>query len=337
MSGQIKNNPPAIAIVGITSMLGGELLTLLGENGPTYSELRVFGDEDHAGEVYAVGSNEVVVTNIKDVSFDKIDVAIFVGGPAESEKLAPIAVEAGAIVIDTSISFRLSPEVPLVVSGVNSDIIKDEAKIIACPGAITAQILPVLNVLQREAGLKRTVVSTYQSVSGAGREATDELWSQVRAVFTQQEIQSELFPHQIAFNCIPQVGLMTESGITSEEHFIIAESQKILADDKLKMSVSAVRVPVFHSDAVSLNVELNKGITPETLIKLLEAEEGIRVYPAADDFPMHLSSAETDEVHVGRIRVDKSAKHALNLWLVSDNLRKGAAVNVLQILEQLLG
>jgi aspartate-semialdehyde dehydrogenase len=208
-------------------------------------------------------------------------------------------------------------------------------KIIANPNCSTIQLVPILNELHKLAGLKHVVVSTYQSVSGAGKAALDELWSQSIAVFNQQEMTHEAFQHQIAFNCIPQIDVFLDNGFTKEEYKIINESRKILGLPSLKITATAVRVPVFYGHAESVFIETEREISPEAFIRAAVKVPGIVVHAASEEYPMQLDVAGNDEVHVGRIRQDESVPYGLSLWIVADNVRKGAALNAVQIAERL--
>jgi aspartate-semialdehyde dehydrogenase len=226
--------------------------------------------------------------------------------------------------------------VPLVVPEVNLDKVTPSDKIIANPNCSTIQLVPVLKVIDRLAGLKHVVVSTYQSVSGAGRDALDELWGQTLAICNQQELPQEVFQHQIAFNCIPQIDVVMENGFTKEEFKIINESRKILDLPKLRITATAVRVPVFYSHAESVFIETERPLSEGDLAKELANQSGISVHSSFDEYPMQIDVAGTDEIHVGRVRRDPSVENGLSLWIVADNVRKGAALNAVQIVERLI-
>jgi aspartate-semialdehyde dehydrogenase len=231
----------------------------------------------------------------------------------------------------------MDPKVPLIIPEVNFTAFKKgEHRIIANPNCSTIQLVPVLKALEELAGLKHVVVSTYQSVSGAGKDALDELWGQTLAIFNQQEVQHEAFQHQIAFNCIPQIDIFLDDGFTKEEHKIINESRKILGLPNLRITATAVRVPVFYSHAESVFVETEREVTAGQLVQKLAVSEGIEVYPSNEEYPMQLETSGSDAIHVGRIRRDHSVPHGVSLWVVADNVRKGAAVNAVQIAERLL-
>lgn len=326
---------PVIAIAGATGLVGSEMLLVLEQLKIPFSEVRLLASEQSAGEVFKVGSEDVEVEVLDDGSFVGVDIALFATSAQLSEKFVPIAAEAGAFAIDNSSFFRMKEGIPLVVPEVNPHEVSEKTKIIANPNCSTIQLVPVLNEIHKAAGLKRVVVSTYQSVSGAGKDALDELWSQTLAIFNQREIEMTAFQHQIAFNCIPQIDVLMDNGYTKEEYKIINESRKILGIPDLKITATAVRVPVFHSHAESVAVETERPLSPSQLTELLKKAEGIEVY-TTPEYPMQLGAASTDTIHVGRIRRDESVENGLNLWIVADNVRKGAALNAVQIAKLLL-
>lgn len=330
------SHKPVIAVVGATGLVGSEMTVVLDQLHVPRAGVRLFASEDSVGEVYKVGDEEVVVELLSEHSFEEVDIALFATGAELSARFVPLAVQAGARAIDNSSHFRLQPDVPLVVPEVNPGAINSSTALIANPNCSTIQLVPVLNVIHQAAGLKRVVVSTYQSVSGAGKHALDELWAQTLAIFNQRELPMEIFEHQIAFNCIPQIDLILEDGYTKEEYKIMQESRKILSLPALPITATAVRVPVLYSHAESVNVETERELTPENLASLLAGQTGICVYPSPSDYPLQLKVAGTDEIHVGRIRRDKSVPFGLNLWIVADNVRKGAALNAVQIAQLLI-
>jgi aspartate-semialdehyde dehydrogenase len=324
---------PTIAIAGATGLVGGEMLACIEQRKIPFNTVRLLASKDSVGEVFRVGDSESVVELLNESSFEGVDFALFATDAALSAKFVPIAVEAGAIAIDNSSHFRMQEGIPLVVPEVNPNAI-GSSKIIANPNCSTIQLVPILQVFNQLAGLKRVVVSTYQSVAGAGKVALDELWSQTLSIFNQKEIVAEAFQHQIAFNCIPQIDVLRDDGYTKEEFKIINESRKILSIPNLRITATAVRVPVFHSHAESVNVELERALSIEQLISKL-TEHGIIVSPDSD-YPMQLTVAGTDDIYVGRLRYDQSVDHGFNFWVVADNIRKGAALNAVQIMELIL-
>ncbi len=325
---------PILAIVGATGLVGSEMLNIINDRKLPLGGVRLFASQDSAGEVYSALGEEVVVEVLDEDSFVGVDLALFATSAELSAKYAPIAAEAGAVVVDNSSFFRMREGIPLVVPEVNFDAIKPSDKIIANPNCSTIQLMPVLNAIHKAAGLERVVVSTYQSVSGAGKAALDELWGQTIAVCNQAKIETECFQHQIAFNLIPQIDVILEDGYTKEEYKIINESRKILGISDLRITATAVRVPVFHSHSESVNVETKSDLSPEKLREILGKMPEISLYE--EDYPMPLGVAGDDAIHVGRIRRDRSVTHGLDFWVVADNVRKGAALNAVQIIEKLI-
>lgn len=327
---------PVIAIAGATGLVGSEMINIIGEKNIKFEEIRLLASEESVGEMYKVGGREAVVEKLEPHRFDGVDVALFATSQDLSKEFVPLAVKAGALAIDNSSYFRMQEDIPLVVPEVNGSLIKSGPGIIANPNCSTIQLVPVLQAIHQAAGLKRVVVTTFQSVSGAGKAALDELWDQTIAVCNQKEIKSEVFPHQIAFNCIPQIDMLQEDGYSKEESKIMRESRKILGLADLSIVATAVRVPVFHGHAESVNVETVNPLSAQQLVELLGARAECRVNVPADEYPMQLDVVGTDEIHVGRIRKDASVQNGLVFWVVADNLRKGAALNAVQIMESWL-
>ncbi|MDZ4785285.1 MAG: aspartate-semialdehyde dehydrogenase [bacterium] len=327
---------PVVAVVGATGLVGKEMIEILIQREFPYSEILCYASEGSEGSSVEVDGEDLEVLSLKDDSFEGVDIALFATDASISSQFAPLAVKAGAFVIDNSSHFRLNPEIPLVVPEINGALITKTQKIYANPNCSTIQLCMILNIIDKAAGLERVVVSTYQSVSGAGKKALEELWEQCLAIFNQSEMPLEHFSSQIAFNCIPHIDTFLDSGYTKEENKIIEESRKILGLPNLRITATAVRVPVFHAHSESVNVETKKELTPEEFIKLAESAIGVEVFPADDIYPMQITAAGGDTVQVGRVRRDDSIKNGLNLWIVSDNLRKGAALNAIQIAEELM-
>ncbi len=254
-----------------------------------------------------------------------------------SQEFAPIAAARGCVVIDNTSAFRMEPDIPLVVPEVNGHAIKDYKKrgIIANPNCSTIQMVVALKPLHDAARIKRIVVSTYQAVSGTGKKAIHELETQVRALFGNQEIEKKVYPHQIAFNCLPHIDVFLANGYTKEEMKMVNETKKIMEDETIEVTATTVRVPVFYGHSESVNVEFEKELTPEAARKLLASAPGVKVVddPKKNEYPLAIYAAGKDETFVGRIRKDESIRHGLNLWIVADNIRKGAALNAVQIAE----
>lgn len=331
----MKISDPVVAVCGATGVVGNEMIEILLERKFPYSVLRLFASANSAGEIYRVGDDEVIVEELNEKSFEGIDIALFATSGELSAKYVPCAVEAGAIAIDNSSYYRMDPEIPLIVPEVNAEAI-GKSNIIANPNCSTIQLMPVLHAIEKRVGLKRVVVSTYQAVSGAGKAAIDELLAGVQAIMTQKPFEPQAFPCQIAFNCIPHIDVFLEDGYTKEEAKVMNESRKILGLPELAITCTAVRVPVFNSHAESVNIETKEKISASELTELLEATEGVRAFADPLQYPMQISVSGQDDVFVGRIREDKSVENGINLWVVGDNLRKGAALNAVQIAELFL-
>ena len=329
----MKIKEPVVAVAGATGVVGGEMINILLERKFPFKSIKALASKNSAGEIYKVGDDEVVVEELNENSFEGVDIALFATSGELSAKFVPCAVKSGAICIDNSSHFRMVEGIPLVVPEVNSSSIKATDKIIANPNCSTIQLMPILKVLQEAAGLKRVVVSTYQATSGAGRDAMDELWTQTIAVLNQTNFKNEFFAHQIAFNCIPQIDVLMENGYTKEEFKVMNESKKILGLPNLKITCTAVRVPVLNAHAESVNVELDRPLSCNQFIELLSKQKGVIVAKEAKDYPMQKDVSGKDEVFIGRIRADDTVGNGLNFWVVADNLRKGAALNAVQIAE----
>lgn len=329
----MKITNPKVAIVGCTGVVGTEMLNVLKERNFPYAEIRLLASANSAGELYEFDDQELIVEELNENSFENIDIALFATSAELSAKYVPFARKAGAISIDNSSHFRMDPAIPLVVPEVNAHTIKAEDYVIANPNCSTIQLVPVLKALEGAVGLKRVVVSTYQAVSGAGKAAMEELWQQTVGILNQKEVEPEAFSHQIAFNCIPQIDVFREDGYTKEEFKVMNESRKILELPELPITCTAVRVPVFNSHAESVNVELKNDLSWEDLIALLKDTPGVKVFADAGEYPLQINVSGTDDIYVGRIRRDTSVPFAYNFWIVADNLKKGAALNAVQIAE----
>lgn len=329
-------NDAVLAIVGATGLVGSEMQNVLNDLKLKFKDIKLLASENSVGELYEINGESYEVKLLTEDAFNGVDIALFGTKNELSEKFVKVASEKGVICIDNSSAFRMNKDVPLVVPEVNFDAIKPGQKIIANPNCSTIQMIPVLDAIEKEADLERVVVSTYQSVSGAGKNALDELWSQTLAIFNQKEIEVESFLHQIAFNLIPQIDMIEEDGYSKEEYKMINETRKILNLPDLKITATCVRVPVFFSHAESINVQTKKEITPQRLIEILSKKEGIVVNDNVYEYPMPIDTAGENEIFVGRIRKDYSVPYGLNLWVVSDNIRKGAALNAVQIMQKLL-
>lgn len=334
---------PVVAVVGATGAVGREMVSVLQDRAFPLGSLRLYASAKSAGAEIEFNDDTIDVEELTEHSFEGVDIALFSAGGDVSKRFAPRAVDAGAVVIDNSSAWRMEPGVPLVVPEVNADVLrtalreKPKAKglIVANPNCSTIQLAVVLKPIHDRFGLKRVVVSTYQSVSGAGQKAMDELWEQTLGIFNQQEVAPQKFPHRIAFNCLPQVDVFLENGYTKEEMKVVNESRKILGLPQLRITSTAVRVPVFISHAESVNIETDRPMSLQDLRTTLVSSPGIVVQDnvEAREYPLQSSVAGTDATFVGRIRLDDSVEHGCNLWIVADNLRKGAALNAVQIAE----
>ncbi len=329
-----------VAMVGATGAVGETLLGILAERKFPVSELVPLASERSAGEKIRFNGREVVIRNLADFDFAGIDIAFFSAGGSVSAEHAPRAAAAGAVVIDNTSHFRQDPDVPLVVSEVNPQAIANRPRgIIANPNCSTMQMLVALAPIHRAVGITRINVATYQSVSGAGRSAMEELGRQTAALLSFQDIKPEKFPVQIAFNVIPHIDAFMDNGYTKEEMKMVWETRKILEDDGIEVNPTCVRVPVFYGHSVACHIETRVKINAAQARKLLKDAPGVVLVDQAKPggYPTPVThAAGTDPVYVGRIREDISHPNGLNLWTVSDNIRKGAALNAVQVAELLV-
>lgn len=336
----MKKDKYNVAVVGATGAVGEQMREILEERQFPVGELRLLASERSAGQFLPFQGHQVRVDVLDEDSFEDIDIGLFSAGGSVSAKFAPLAVAAGAVVVDNTSFFRMEPDIPLIVPEVNSKEIANYKSrgIIANPNCSTIQMVVALKPIHDAVRIKRVVVSTYQSVSGAGRKAMEELSQQVAALFNGREIKKEKFPHQIAFNCIPHIDVFMDSGYTKEEWKMIQETRKILGEPNLPMTATTVRVPVFLSHSESVNVETLVKLSASEAKQILREAPGIVVADDPQDnvYPMPVEAAGKDATYVGRIREDDSVPNGLNLWVVSDNLRKGAALNAVQIAEILV-
>lgn len=333
-----------VAILGVTGAVGTEFLKLIEERNFPYAELRLLASKRSAGkQIEFMGKTYTVQEATKD-SFAGIDIALFAGGSV-SKEFAPYAVEAGAVVIDNSSAFRMDPEVPLVVPEVNPQAILKHKGIIANPNCSTIIMVMALKPLYDMAKIKRIVVSTYQAVSGAGKEGIDELTDQVKDFADGKEMVANILPsaslakhYPIAFNLIPQIDVFMDNLYTKEEMKMVNETRKIFDDYDMRITATTVRVPVYRSHSESINVEFENDLNLEEMQKALAAFPGVQVIdnPQEQLYPMPLYTSEKDDVYVGRLRRDESNEKTFNMWVVGDQIRKGAALNTLQIAETMI-
>ncbi|MDX9917694.1 MAG: aspartate-semialdehyde dehydrogenase [Gudongella sp.] len=313
-----------VAVVGATGLVGRTILSIMEERGYPVETLRCLSSKRSAGQIVQFAGKDIVVEELTESSFDAgVDIAFFAAGGAVSEKFAPIAVEKGVVVIDNSSVFRMNPDVPLVVPEVNGEDIFKNKGIVSNPNCSTIQCMPPLKALQEKYGIKRVIYSTYQSVSGSGLNGLKDL----------DEGLVEFYPYPIQYNVLPHIDVFLENGYTKEEMKMIEETRKILGDPDMKITATTVRVPVRFAHSVSVNVELEKSFDISEVKEVLSAFPGIIVKddPKNDMYPMPIDVEGKDEIFVGRIRRDFSLENGLNIWIVADNIRKGAATNAVQI------
>jgi len=328
-----------VAIVGATGNVGREMLNILSERDFPATEIIAIASRKSLGQVVDYGDNELKIVALDTFDFSGVDIALFAAGSGVSKEFGPKAAAAGAVVIDNSSHYRMDPDVPLVVPEVNPGALKKFAKknIIANPNCSTAQMLVALKPLHDAATIKRIVVSTYQSVSGAGNAAMDELFRQTRAIFVNDAVEIDQFTKQIAFNVIPHIDVFMDDGYTKEEWKLMAETHKML-DPNIKVTATAVRVPVFIGHAEAINIEFKDAISVDEAREVLRNAPGCLVIDKRDDggYITPVDCVGDFATYISRIREDNTVKNGLNIWVVSDNLRKGAALNAVQIAESLL-
>jgi len=327
-----------VAVVGATGAVGEEMIQVLEERKFPVEQLFPLASARSAGATVEFHQKPLLVEELTATSFQDIDIALFSAGSDVSKQFAPIAANAGAVVIDNSAAWRMDPSVPLVVPEVNAHDLDRHGGIIANPNCSTIQMVVALKPLHDKARIRRIVVTTFQSVSGTGKEAMDELLEGSRALLGFKEPQPKVYPYRIAFNCLPHIDEFLPSGYTKEEMKLANETRKILGDSAVKVTATTVRVPVFIGHSESINIETEHRLTANEARAILSTAPGVVVYddPGHQIYPMPLDVVGKDEVYVGRIREDESIPNGLNLWVVADNLRKGAAVNAVQIAELLI-
>ena len=332
--------PLTVAVVGATGVVGRTMVQVLTERGFPFGELRLLASGRSAGRMVSVAGRTMEVVEATPEAFAGVDIALFSAGGDVSRQLAPQAAARGATVIDNSSAWRMDPSVPLVVSQVNPDDLAGHEGIIANPNCSTMQLAPILMALRDAVGLERVIVDTYQSVSGTGARAMVELEGQIRAHAAGEPKSASVYPHPIAFNAIPEIDVFLDNGYTKEEWKVVAESRKILHLPDLRLSCTAVRIPVFISHSEAIHVETGMPITPDAARALFAAVKGVVVQddPGQHVYPLASHAAGHDEIFVGRVRQDPSIPdgRGLALWVVSDNVRKGAATNAVEIAEVLV-
>ena len=337
----MTDNGYRVGVLGATGAVGSTILAVLAERGFPASEVVALASERSAGKRVPFADGEIEVRAISDEAIQGLDIVLSSAGGAVSSEWAPRIVEAGAVVVDNTSFWRMHDDVPLVVSEVNPDAAEDHKGLIANPNCTTMEMVVALAPIQREVGIERLIVSTYQAVSGTGQRAIDELLGQSRAVLAGDAPVAEVYPHAIAFNVIPQVETFKDGDdYTTEERKVMAETRKIFAlgDDEMRISATCARVPVHTGHSESVNIQTRRDLSPEECRELLAAAPGVVVMDSPGDgiYPTATDAAGRDEVFVGRIRRDPSHNRCLNMWVVGNNLRKGAATNAVQVAELLV-
>ena len=333
-----KKERYVVAVVGATGAVGNEMIAVLEERNFPIEKLRLFASERSEGKTLQFEGSEIPVEALNENSFKGIDIALFSAGAERSKVWAPIAARSGCVVVDNSSQWRMDPEVPLVVPEVNAHDLKWHKGIIANPNCSTIQMVVALKPIHDAVRIKRVVVTTFQAVSGTGKKAMDELLQQTTDLLNFKEIKCNVYPHQIAFNVLPHIDKFLENGYTKEEMKMVNETKKIMGDNTIMVTATTVRVPVFRGHSESVNIETERKITQNEVRSVLSKAQGIVVFDAPEKnvYPLPIDVAGKDPVYVGRIREDESIENGINMWVVSDNLRKGAALNAVQIAEELI-
>ena len=327
-----------VAIAGATGLVGQEFIKVLEQRNFPMASIRLLASDRSAGKKLFVTHQEIEVKETVPESFKGIDIALFSAGTETSRHFSPIAAQSGAVVIDNSSAFRMHPEVPLVVPEVNPEDIKRHKGIIANPNCSTIQMVVALYPLHKVNPIKRIVVDTYQAVSGTGSAAIEELTTQAKQVLEGQSTIPHVYPHQIAFNVLPEIDVFLDNGYTKEEWKLVEETRKIMHADDIAISATCVRVPVFTGHSEAIHVEFSRPMSPDEARRILAQAPGVKLLddPTISLYPQPWSAAGSDEVFVGRIRRDASHSNGLTMWVVTDNLRKGAALNAVQIAEEMI-
>ena len=327
-----------VAVAGATGAVGREMLKTLEQRNFPASKVIPLASSRSVGKTVPYQGGELVVQELTEKSFEGVDVAVFSAGGGTSQKFAPYAVKAGCVVVDNSSAWRMDDRCPLVVPEVNAHALKNHNGIIANPNCSTIQMVVALQPIHEAAKIKRVVVSTFQAVSGTGQKGIEELETQVRQLFNMQTPEISVYPHQIAFNCLPHIDVFLDNDYTKEEMKMVHETVKIMEDPGIKVTATTVRVPVFYGHSECVNIETEKKLSAKDARVILSRAPGIKVLdnPKEKIYPLALDAAGEDDVYVGRIREDESIANGLNMWVVADNIRKGAALNAVQIAEILV-
>jgi len=327
-----------VAIMGATGAVGSCFLRILEERKFPVKNIRLLASQKSKGKKLKFNGKLYPVEVLTHDSFSGIDIVLASAGASRSLEFLPSAVKAGAVCVDNSSAFRMDADVPLVVPEVNPEKILEHKGIIANPNCSTIQMVVALWPIHKKAGIKRIVVTTFQSVSGAGQKKINELWEQSKTFLAKKKVTPVEFPHRIAFNLIPQIDVFLENGYTKEEMKMVNETRKIMGDDSINVNATCVRVPVFYAHSESVNIETEEHITADEVRRLLADSPGVKLIdePENKKYPMPAFAEFKDDTFVGRVRQDESVKNGISLWVVSDNLRKGAALNAIQIAEKLV-
>ena len=324
-----------VAVMGATGAVGNCFLRILEQRKFPIKNIRLLASERSAGKKLKFNGKTYPVEALDHDSFDGIDIVLASAGASRSLEFLPSAVKAGAVCVDNSSAFRMDAGVPLVVPEVNAQRIRENKGIIANPNCSTIQMVVALWPIHKAAGIKRIVVTTFQSVSGAGQKKITELFEQSKTFLSGKNIVPKEFPHRIAFNLIPQIDVFLENGYTKEELKMVNETRKIMEAPGIQINATCVRVPVFYAHSESINIQTESHITPNDVRKILAKSPGVKLMdnPSKGLYPMPIDAEGRDETFVGRIRQDESIKNGISMWVVSDNIRKGAALNAIQIAE----
>jgi aspartate-semialdehyde dehydrogenase len=327
-----------VAIAGATGLVGRQFISMLEERNFPMSSIRLLASERSEGKMMRVNGDDVIVEKLDEKSFEGVDIVLFSAGSGVSRRYSPIAAKCGAVVVDNSKAFRMEEEVPLVVPEVNGTDALQHRGIIANPNCSTIQLVVALNPIHEVNPIKRVIVDTYQSVSGAGGAGVQELEEQAKAAVSGEEVKARKMPHPIAFNVIPEIDTLLDNGYFNEEWKIIQETRKIMHAPEMAISATAVRVPVYVSHSEAVHLELTDPMEPEEVREILARAPGMQVIddPSKSRYPLPVDAAGTDDVYVGRIRKDASHPNGIAMWVVGDNVRKGAALNTVQIAEILV-
>ncbi len=328
-----------IAVAGATGAVGNQMIRCLEEMNFPVRSVEFLASSRSVGRHLRFKGDLIEVKELKEDSFKGIDIALFSAGGGTSQRFAPLAAKDGCVVVDNSSAWRMDPKVPLVVPEVNAHAIAQytEKGIIANPNCSTIQMVVVLHPIHKKYGVKRIVVSTYQAVSGTGKKAIDELFDQTRAMINFLDYETRVYPHRIAFNCLPHIDIFLDNGYTKEEMKMVNETRKILEDASIAVTATTVRVPVFFGHSESVNIETKDPVSAEDVKALLQNSPGVKVMddPRKNLYPLATDAAGQDLTLVGRIRQDESIPSGINMWIVADNIRKGAATNAVQIAQVL--